>query len=132
MPLEIPSDGELQREDNSSGRTKAIIIPAATSVEAPYTPTDDLESVSDDVGPDTPDGVSPVMVKSATRNLDVKVLADITATMSSSENVAETLYGPGVSSQKGKTAKMYGVRQDGDQDQSGDGTEDATTNCGVF
>ena len=78
MPLDVLSEGELQREDNSSGRTKAIMIPAATSVEAPYTPTDDLESVSDDVGPDTPDGVSPVMVKSATSYLDVKVMADIT------------------------------------------------------
>ena len=106
MSLVGPSDGELQQEDNSSGRTTAVILPAATSVEAPCIQVDDLVSVCDDAGPDAPDGVSPVMVKSATRNLDVKVMADITATMASSENVAVTGRGPKVSSQQAKRPKL--------------------------
>ena len=97
MSLEFPSDGELQQVDNVSGRTTAVILPAATSAEAPCTPVDDLESVS---------GVSPVLVRSATRNLDVKVMADITATMASSENVAVTGRGPKVSSQQAKRPKL--------------------------
>ena len=59
--LEVPSDEELQQENKSRGRTTAVILPAATSVEAPCTPVDDLELVSEDNGPDAPDGVSPVM-----------------------------------------------------------------------
>ena len=65
--------------------TAAVMFPAAASVEAL-----------------TPGGASPVIVKSAARNLDVKVMADITATVASSKDVAGTVHGPEVSSQKVK------------------------------